>query len=182
MEMKEAEQLLQRYFNGETTEKEEERLTAWFQRGEADDALKPYAAYFKGIQELTDAAGDESIEAEVMDYILENESKEKSKYRWLWKTVTGIAASVILVIGGMLLYQQPDKTYEDTFENPEMAYVHAENALMYVSSKYNKGVAELNKFDKLNRAAQPLKKGMEPVNAFYENVEQMSSISATSDQ
>jgi len=115
------------------------------------------------------------VENEIMDYILENESQDKNKYRWLWQTVTGIAASVIIVIGGMLLYQQNNQNYEDTFENPEVAYAVAQDALEYMSAKYNKGLAELSNFDKLQEASKPLKKGVQPVNEFYENIRKMGS-------
>jgi hypothetical protein len=73
-----------------------------------------------------------------MDFILENENREKTRYRWLWQTVTGIAASVIIVLGGFLFYQQQQKTFDDTFENPQEAYAYAQQTLQFVSGKYNK--------------------------------------------
>ncbi|MGM0620671.1 MAG: hypothetical protein ACQETJ_06480 [Bacteroidota bacterium] len=175
METQEVKQLLQRYFEGESSVSDEQKLKDYFQCGEVAEELEEYAGFFGGIRELSKAADDDSIENEVMDYILENEAEEKSKYRTLWKTVTGIAASIIIVVGGLLLYQQQDKTYEDTFENPEVAYAVAEDALEYMSAKYNKGLAELSNFDKLQTASQPLRNGVEPVNEFYENIENMDS-------
>jgi hypothetical protein len=175
MKTKEAKRLLEKYFNGESSVSEERKIQAYFHSAEVADELKPYIKFFKGITGLSCEINNDSIEKEVMDYILENETQDKSKYRWLWRTVTGIAASVILVIGGMLLYQQQDQNYGDTFEKPEAAYACAENTLEYVSSKYNIGLTELSNFDKLQTAAKPLQKGVKPVNAFFENVEKMNN-------
>lgn len=175
METKEVKQLLQRYFNGESTIEEDRKLEAYFQSGKANEEVAQYAEFFDGMNELSDTADDPTIEDEVMDYILENESQDKNKYRWLWQTVTGIAASVIIVIGGMLLYQQDDQNFDDTYENPEVAYAVAEDALGYMSAKYNKGLAELSNFDKLQTASQPLRKGVQPVNEFYRNLEELKT-------
>jgi hypothetical protein len=53
----------------------------------------------------------QNIEEEIMDFILENENREKTRYRWLWQTVTGIAASVIIVLGGFLILSATAKTF-----------------------------------------------------------------------
>lgn len=175
METKEVKVLLQRYFNGETNIEEERKLEAYFQSGKVDEELEEYAEFFGGISELANAVDDATIENDVMDYILENESQDKKKYRWMWQTVTGIAASIIIVIGGLLFYQQSDDNFDDTFENPEVAYSVAEDALEYMSAKYNKGLAELSNFDKLQTASKPLRKGVKPVNEFYRNLEQLQN-------
>jgi len=110
-----------------------------------------------------------------MDFILENEHQEKTKYRWLWKMVTGVAASIIIVLGGVLLYEQNQKPFDDTFENPEIAYAYAENTLQYISGKYNKGLAELANFKKLQTASEPFNKGVAPINEFFEGIEKINS-------
>jgi hypothetical protein len=175
MEIKEVKQLLQRYFNGESTIEEERKLEAYFQSGKIAPELEEYAGFFGGISALAKGAVDNSIENEVMDYILENEAEEKSKYRRMWKTVTGIAASIIIVVGGLLLYQGQQSNYEDTFDNPEVAYAVAENALEYMSAKYNQGTAGLSNFDKLKNSTKPLQKGVKPVNNFFEHIKNIES-------
>ncbi len=176
MKTKEVKRLLQRYFNGESSHQEEQALENYFRSGKVAEELKYYKSFFVGISELQEIGKDDPhIEEEVMDFILEQESGEKSKYRRLWTTVTGIAASIILVVGGMLFYQQQDQQFEDTFENPEVAYNYASHTLQYVSAKYNKGLRELQNFDKLETASKPLKKGVKPVNAVFENLKKVNS-------
>lgn len=172
METTKIKELLQKYFEGETSQAEEEQLYQYFNSGKIANSLLEYAPFFEGISELGDNNRDITLESDIMDYILESETKEKSKYRWLWQTVTGVAASVILVLGGFLYYQQ-QKTFNDTFKNPDEAYAYAAKTLGYVSGKYNKGLAALSKFDKLQKATEPVKKGFTPINEFYQTIEKL---------
>jgi hypothetical protein len=176
MEKKEVKYLLQRFFNGESTLAEERQLEKYFQAGKADKDLKEYAGFFGGISELSQNERDVNLEETIMDHILETESNEKTKYRRLWQTVTGIAASIIIVIGGLLFYQQGDQQFDDTFNSPEEAYTYAEQTLGYISAKYNKGLEgmdELSNFGKLSAAAEPMQKGVKPVNQYLEVIEKM---------
>jgi len=182
MKTKEVKDLLQRYFDGETSLEEERILETYFQSGNVADELKQYTAFFGGISELAEVPGEANIEEDVMDHILENEHEEKSKYRYLWRAVTGIAASVILVLGGFLLWEQQQKPYKDTFENPEIAYAYAQQTMEYVAVKYTKGVEELSNFDKLETATKPLEKGIEPVSQFFEEIKKMNNKTESPEQ
>lgn len=174
MKTKEIKQLLQRYFDCESTLAEERLLESYFQSGNVADELKEYTGFFSGISALAETERNEDLEDEIMDFILKNEPKEKPKTRWLWQAVTGIAASIIIVIGGVLFYQQENETVKDTFDNPEVAYAYAEQTLGYISAKYNKGLAGLANFDKLETATEPMQKGMKPVNEYLEMIEKMN--------
>ena len=162
--------LLQRYFEGESTEAEERQLEAYFRGSEVSAEVAEYAEFFGGISELAELADDPTIEEDVMDYILENEHREKTHYRSMWKVVTGIAASIIIVLGGFLFYQEQQRPFKDSFDNPEEAMAYATETLQYVSGKYNKGLAQLSNFEKLHKASQPVKKGTAPVVGFYEEI------------
>ncbi len=175
MKTKEVKDLLQLYFEGETSLEDEKRLEEYFRSGEVADELKEYNGFFAGISELAEVAGEATIEEDVMDYILENENREKSKYRQMWLMVTGIAASVIIILGGILFYEQQQKSFEDSFDSPEAAYACATQTLKFVSSKYNKGLAELSNFNKLETATEPLEKGIKPVNDAFEKVQILDS-------
>jgi len=173
METNKIAELLQAFFNGESTIEEERTLETYFKSGNVAEELMEYAAYFNGISELTNVTDDGNIEEEVMDFILENENREKTRYRWLWQTVTGIAASVIIILGGFLFYQQQQKPFKDTFDNPKEAYAYAQQTLQFVGGKYNKGIAGLSNFEKLQKATKPIKKATAPVNEFYDAIEKM---------
>lgn len=180
METQEILRLLQRYFDGETTENEEQQLHAYFQSGNVADELEEYTEFFSGIAALSNVADDPSIEEDVMDYILENEYRDKTKYRSMWKTVTAIAASVIVVLGGFLFYQEQQKPFNDTFDNPQEAYAYAAKTLHFVGSKYNEGMVHLAEFKKLKKGSEPVKKATEPVVEFYEGIKKIETTEAIS--
>jgi hypothetical protein len=173
METNKIAKLLQTYFNGESTAEEERALENYFKSGKVAEEFQEYAPFFNGISDLANVSDDSNIEEEIMDFILENENREKTRYRWLWQTVTGIAASVIITLGGFLFYQQQQKPFDDTFKDADEAYVYAQQTLQFVSKKYNKGLAGLSNFDKLQKATQPIKKATAPVNEFYNAIERM---------
>jgi hypothetical protein len=173
METKKIAELLQAFFNGESTIEEERTLETYFKSGNVAEEFREYEGYFNGISELANVTDDRDFEEEIMDYILENENREKTRYRWLWQTVTGIAASIIVILGGFLFYQQQQKPFDDTFKDPKEAYAYAQQTLHFVSGKYNKGLAGLSNFEKLQKASQPIKKATAPVNEFYNALEKM---------
>lgn len=173
MKRKEIQQLLQAYFSGESTLEDEKKLEVYFMSDNVDEEFAEYAEFFGGISELKSTTDDSTIEEDVMDFILENEHKEKKHYLGMWKMVTGIAASIIIVLGGILFYEQQQKSFDDTFDNPQEAYAYAQQTLQFVSGKYSKGLAEFSNFEKLQIADKSLKKGIAPVNEFYKNIEKM---------
>lgn len=175
METSKIEKLLHNYFNGESTTEEERELESYFRSENVAEQFQKYIEFFNGISDLSTNFDDSNIEEEVMDFILENEHREKTKYRWMWQTVTGVAASVIIILGGFLFYQQQQKPFEDTFKDPTEAYAYARQTLNFVSGKYNKGLAQLSNFEKLENATKPMKKGIAPVNEFYNAIEKMEN-------
>lgn len=182
MNTKDIIQILQHYFNGESTLEDEKKLEAYFSSGEVADELKEYTKFFGGISELAERAEDSTIEDDVMDYILENEHQEKTKYRSMWKVVTGIAASIIIVLGGFLFYQQQNQQpFEDTFDDPEVAYAYALQTMKFVSGKYSKGLAELSNFEKLQVATKPIKEGVKPVNKFFDDIKKLNTMEESND-
>jgi len=179
MKTKEVKDLLQLYFEGETSIEDERKLKAYFQSDNVAEELKEYAEFFGGISELTAVSGESTIEEDVMDYILENEHQEKTKYRSMWRIVTGIAASIIIILGGVLMYEQQQKPFKDTFDDPEVAYAYASKTLKFVGSKYNKGLAELSNFGTLEAATQPLEKGIKPVNDAFNKINVLNNENKT---
>ncbi len=176
MKTMEVKHLLQRYFEGETTVQEERELETYFNSDDVADELKEYSGLFCGISELAKAAGEDTIEEDVMEFITMNDRVKKPKQRWLWQSISGIAASVIIVVGGFLFYQQQEEHFADTFDDPEVAYAYAEQTLSFVSAKYNQGLAALSNFEKLQTAAEPLQQGVRPINEYLDMIEKMNIV------
>ena len=154
--------LLQKYFDAETSLAEENELITYFTSGEVDESLKMYVPMFSGMKELL-ADENPDLGDDLMNYILESEHKEKVKYRWMWQMVTGVAASVIVVMLAVNYYAGSNQ-WKDTFSDPKQAYAEASKTLEFVASKYNKGLASLTPVRKLEEATVPLQTGISKLN------------------
>lgn len=186
MELNDLKILLQRYFDGETTLEEEKMLTGYFTSADVDAELQEYAGFFGGLNELSAAKGQSEFGDQVMDYILEHENREKNKFRILWRVVTSAAAVIILVLGSLLVYEQYQTPFSDTFSTPEEAYAYTQKTLQFVSGKYNSGVSHLSKTRKFNealaqlqkvevveQAGKPLSIGLGAVSKGFDNLEEI---------
>ena len=166
--------LLQKYFEAETTLAEENELITYFTSGEVDENLKMYVPMFSGIKELSvdenPALGDD-----LMNHILESEHREKLRYRWMWQMVTGIAASVILVMIAVNFYSNQNQ-WHDTFTDPDEAYAEATKTLEFVAGKYNKGLAQLKPIGKMEDATIPFYSGMEALDKGFEKLYEIENL------
>ena len=166
--------LLQRYFEAETTLEEENELITYFTSGEVDEELKMYVPMFSGIRDIS-VEENANLNDELMDYILESEHKEKVKYRWMWKMVTGIAASVIVVMLSVNYYNSRTQ-WKDTFTDPQKAYAEASKTLDFVAGKYNKGLAQLKPMGKIENAIDPLNSGMSFLNKGFGQMKDVETL------
>jgi hypothetical protein len=162
MESQKIQILLQKYFEAETTLYEENELINYFNSGEVAEEFKPYIPMFSGLKALS-LNENSDLGDNLMDHILESEHKEKLKYRWMWQVVTGVAASVILVMLAVNFYSS-QRQWNDTFTDPKQAYAEATKTLEFVAGKYNKGLAQLKPIGKIENAATPLYTGMKAIN------------------
>jgi len=174
MESQKINSLLQKYFDAETSLAEENELITYFTSGEVDEELKAYIPMFSGMKELS---ADENINLgdDLMNYILESEHKEKLRYRWMWQMVTGVAASVILVMLAVNFFSTKNK-WNDTFTDPELAYSEATKTLEFVAGKYNQGMAQLKPIGKMEEATIPFYSGMKTLEKGFEKLEDVENL------
>jgi hypothetical protein len=165
--------LLQKYFDAETTIDEENELITYFTSGEGDENLKMYVPMFSGIKELSAEEEVSDLGDDLMNYILESEHKEKLRYRWMWQIVTGVAASVILVMLAVNFYSSQNQ-WKDTFTDPKQAYSEASKTLNFVAGKYNKGLAQLRPIGRIESATDPYHSGMKKLNKGFEQMKKLN--------
>jgi hypothetical protein len=105
MENKKIEELIDRFFEGLTSNEEEKALYAFFAQENIPEYLqeyKPVFAYFeKGIQAENQ-----------IDFTPEVSSEPKKKRIWIW---TSVAASLLLVIG-LRIFHPDNNTPSDPYE------------------------------------------------------------------
>jgi len=174
METKRINELLERFFDGQTSIAEEQELRAYFASDEIDAELLPYKELFVGIGQLQ-AEKDAQLEEELMDFILESEHKEKNKLRYLWQAVSAVAA-ILLITLLVFNYQSGDIGWKDTYKDPDIAYTEASKTLRYVAARYKQGIGGLQSIDKVNQAFRPLDNGIQQVNKGFRQVEELQQI------
>lgn len=171
MKSEEVKIVLERYFEGETTLEEERWLSEYFRQEQLSEELMPYREWFAGLRveagdthltvakdaNFTVAKDTHLTIAGLKEMMMEKERRRKVRVRSLRTTFTGIAASLLVVVGA-LFWTQRQPEYRDTFDNPEEAVAVATETLTFVSARYNKGLERLSVFGKLSASVQPARK------------------------
>lgn len=139
--------LLARYYDGLTTEEEENMLHIYFNGNNIDASLKDESIFFTALQSSgcpTPEGMEERISRQISQWnTLEVTTRRTIRHinlRW----VVGIAASLLLLFAaGAIVYQNENKspqTEQDTYTNTKDAYAETSRALMKFSKTLNKGI------------------------------------------
>lgn len=130
------EALLERYYDAQTSEAEEQRLKDFFLHEEVPAHLQAEKEMFLQLQV---SAVPEGIE-ERLSQSIDRWGKKQRTLRLQW--IGGIAASLLLLFGaGWYLQDTPRK---DTCATPEEAYIEAQRALVMFSTALNKGMKQMD--------------------------------------
>ena len=155
MDLKRIEELLDKYYNGETTLAEEKVLKDFFNQESVPAKLKEQQMQFRFYANAqTEGIGDPLEER------LASIHKTKARiipffnYSNRFKAISAIAAGLLLIIGVSLLLVRDtlfnNKGNCGTYNVPMTAYVQTKRALLLVASKLNTGNRNLTKISKLN--------------------------------
>ena len=146
--------LLEKYYNGETDVNEEKILEDYFMHDEVSAEFsidKEVFCHLAEMKENDEPTVPEGMENRISDNIdmWEKQSKaNKPRYYTLYKYVSGIAAAVVILIGISVFMpksQEDSAVMQDTFDNPQEAYMATENALQLFAEAFNKGDAQIEK-------------------------------------
>lgn len=112
--MENIQQLLNKYFEGETSSAEEKELRQFFASAEVPEHLmmyKPLFAYFDE-EILKEEASSEGIDKQLGEIIIPSvEKKVIPQHRIILRWVSGVAAAVLLLLGVGQLFIFPDRAY-----------------------------------------------------------------------
>ena len=145
------EKLLERYYNAETSELEEQELKDFFRHEEIPPHLLAEKEMFLQFQISDTPKGMEERLGNLIDQWELSEQKTQKKRRiFHLQWIGSIAASLLLVIGMNLYFHEPQR--KDTCATPEEAYAHAEKALILFSEALNKGLRPIEAMEKTNQS------------------------------
>lgn len=125
MESHNIKELLEKYFDAETSLQEEKELKKYFSSENISPELMQYQHMFGYFSK------EQKSETQKAFYI-----KKKSNRHWL-----SIAASVVVLlgIGFTFLKQPPAETNLGTFDDPEVALAETQKAFSLIAENLNKG-------------------------------------------
>ena len=130
------EALLERYYDAQTSEAEEQRLKDFFLHEEVPAHLQAEKEMFLQLQ-TTDVP--EGLE-ERLSQSIDRWGKKHRTLRLQW--IGSIAASLLLLFGAGWYLQEPPR--KDTCATPEEAYAEAQKALVMFSTALNKGMRQMD--------------------------------------
>lgn len=152
------EELLERYFAGDTSLKDEEDLRAFFLHQKVPDHLQIYQKFFESNKkaasvELQDTQFDEKVLNRIGE---QTQLFSKRSFNINWFVIGSVAAvALILFVIFVPLNKFPAIDYfssriEDTFDDPERAYAVTMETLIMISGKLNAGTKSIEQMGKLN--------------------------------
>lgn len=123
MELHKVEELLAKYFDGETTLNEERTLKDYFTSDDVAPQFENYRSFFCYFNSEASAADSKVKEHKVQPMA------------WL-----SIAASIVLVLGVSFYVYQNQQQDTGTYDDPEVAFEQTQRALELLSRNVNQGV------------------------------------------
>ncbi|MEI7490581.1 MAG: hypothetical protein WCK92_04220 [Bacteroidota bacterium] len=171
MNIKEIEGLLDRYYEGETSLEEEQKLKDFFLQDEVPETLRQHQPLFRFlISEAKLTLSEENQEAS-LDRRIERYRGETSvlsvhpgKKRLYY--LSAMAAGLVLLIGLVFLIRNEAgrKGYmENTRPSTELAYNQTKQAILMVSVGLNTGLDEVQRLKTLDNAMGQIQR----INKFY---------------
>jgi hypothetical protein len=159
--LKHIRELLDRFYEGETSKSEEMELERFFmETGKLPQELLADRDLFRSMTDLKQPVDVPSDLNKKLIERLDTAAKSESRVRRIGiYSLSGLAAGLLVLLSvylGIIRGDHQQSIQQYAIEDPEIAYIEARRALEYVSSKWNTGTAELENL-------QQVSKGMESV-------------------
>lgn len=157
MDSKTAE-LLEKYWETETSLEEERALKAQIASAPKSEELEEVKALFDHFESEKKLELDESFDETILGIISEEKETKVISLSDYFKRYASVAAAVIVmfVSGYLFVQEQNQYTSEDTFDTPEEAYAELKRQLLVVSNYMNKGNETMNELANLGKVGTEL--------------------------
>jgi hypothetical protein len=162
MKLHEIEQLLAKFYNGETSLAEEEMLKDYMNNDTVPEQFIAVKEHFNFLKNENELELDDAFDEKIL-HLIDTEKAQSYSLKIWTNRLSGVAAAILLFVmvwfGTDLL--QPKEVY-GTISDPSLAFLETRKAMDEVSKKLNKGLhpAEktVQKIDKNVKRAGELKK------------------------
>jgi len=160
MDSKRIEELLNKYWNCETSLEEEQQLKEYFSGTHIPDQWKETAALFRYFEEskkksLTDSSFDGRV--------MKNVHKPEGKMRKLVINSLRIAAGVAVLVAATWfvrkeIRQSTPQAVVDTYDDPQLAFEETKKALQMISKSFGAAEQQAKKINLFNEAQEEIQK------------------------
>jgi hypothetical protein len=160
MDSKRIEQLLEKYWNAETSLEEEQELHQFFQGNDIPENLKETAGLFRYFETEKTRTLNENFDAAVTKQITQRHSgKFVSMTNWF--QIARVAAGIVVMVAAIYLIghevRKPNEMV-DTESDPKLAFEQTKKALMMISNNFHKAQNEASKINLLNEAEEKIQR------------------------
>jgi len=159
MDSNEIKQLLEKYWNCETSLEEEQQLKEYFRGNNIPESFKETSELFRYFEAQKKDSLNHGFDGEVMKRI--KEERPQGKVVKMMFNVARIAAGVVVVVAATYFVRQEiRKSYPpeiaDTYSDPKLAFEETKKALMMISKGFGKAQRETRRINLLNEAEQKI--------------------------
>jgi len=155
MDLKEAQQLLEKYYNGDTSLQEEAQLRTFFGEGGIPEVMPEEQMLFGYY-----AAASKEQPAKRLNDLLEKSIADKRivpfSANYLSRAAAAIVACIFILAGFWIVNTGSTKRQPD--QKSLIAYVQARKSLMTLSMALNKGGDKVKRISKLNEIQEHISK------------------------
>ncbi len=160
MDSKHIEQLLEKYWNAETSLEEEQELHRFFQGTDVPENLKETAALFRYFETEKSRGLNENFDAAVTKQIRQRHGgKIVSMTNWF--SIARVAAGVAVIVAAVYMIghevrKSSPTEIADTESDPKLAFEETKKALLMISKNFHKAQHEASKINLLNEAEEKI--------------------------
>jgi len=160
MDSKRLEELLQKYWDCETSLEEEQQLQEYFRNENVPEQWKETALLFHYFESQKQKSVDVHFEGNVVTQLKEQPVKKGKMVNLLYNSMR-IAAGVAVLLAAVFFVRQEIRknntvAMEDTFDDPQKALEETKKALMMISKGFGRAEQQAKKINLLNEAQEKI--------------------------
>ena len=161
MEKNQIHRLLEKYFEGNTSLKEEKDLRDYFSGSDINNPewtsmKRQFDLLISGQGIHFDISDLESgILKSIDDY--ERQHNPPLRKSYIIRYLVAASVSIAFILSGILLFRTQHTQIADTYSDPQLAYAETQKTLLFISQKMNDGMKPLNHINRINSGTQQLK-------------------------
>lgn len=161
MDFNKIEELLQKYWNCDTTIEEEKELRAYFEANNVPEQLKDTAALFRYFETMKKKSlNDVAFDGEVLRKV---ERPQETRWRKLVYNTMRIAAGLAVVLAATWfirneIRETTPQAVVDTYDDPKLAFEETKKALLMISKSFGTAEEQARKINMFNQAQEEIQR------------------------